>query len=289
MSLGQRIPSQRMLSQRIVAMYDRTQYASPRHESFYRHSGYSNVGYWYADTRDGAEAGDNLVDRLLGFIPEPRSLGAVLDVACGQGGTTRRLGQRLPRSRITAVNLSPRQLRRTAEHAPGCAIAAMDGARLGFADAAFDLVVCVEAAFHFDTRAAFLREARRVLRPGGHLLVADVLLRGRRINRALHAVGYPVTCPVANHHSMAEYLALLERAGFCDVVIVDELARTYGRFWKKFLRACAGASLADLKRWPRPAGDPISLPVLVPYLLAQTFWFQSYVLVHARAPAVALP
>jgi ubiquinone/menaquinone biosynthesis C-methylase UbiE len=45
----------------------------------------------------------------------------------------------------------------------------MDAARLAFADAQFDAVICVEAAFHFDTRAAFLREALRVLKPAGAL------------------------------------------------------------------------------------------------------------------------
>jgi hypothetical protein len=38
----------------------------------------------------------------------------------------------------------------------------------------------------------------------------------------------------------------------------------------------------DRSQWPAIWGDPISVPVLVPFLLAQKFWFRNYVLIHAR-------
>ncbi|MEM1071073.1 MAG: methyltransferase domain-containing protein, partial [Planctomycetota bacterium] len=41
----------------------------------------------------------------------------------------------------------------------------MKAEALAFEDAAFDNVICVEAAFHFETRLDFFREALRVLKP----------------------------------------------------------------------------------------------------------------------------
>lgn len=42
-----------------------------------------------------------------------------------------------------------------------------------FADASFDLITCRVAPHHFSSVPAFLAEARRVVRPGGRVLVAD--------------------------------------------------------------------------------------------------------------------
>ena len=40
----------------------------------------------------------------------------------------------------------------------------MDATELDFRDNSFDSIICVEAAFHFDTREKFVREAYRVLK-----------------------------------------------------------------------------------------------------------------------------
>jgi SAM-dependent methyltransferase len=65
-----------------------------------------------------------------------------------------------------------------------------EGTSLPFPDAAFDRVVVVDMLEHVVPDRAFVAEARRVLRPGGRLLVNVPHLKPRSIlNRLRHAAG----------------------------------------------------------------------------------------------------
>lgn len=113
--------------------------------------------WWYAGRRA-------LVRRLMRGVPAGRGL----DVGCGSGGNTetlRDLGWAM-----TAVEFSPAGARLTATR--GLDVVRGDGRRLPFADASFDLVMSTDVWEHVDDDAAMAREAFRVLRPGGRLLVA---------------------------------------------------------------------------------------------------------------------
>ncbi len=270
-----------MIAARIAGSYDRVQYASLHHQRFYEDSGYSNFGYWRPDTRSGRQAADNLVDALIDRVtPAPA---AILDVACGQGGTTRRLCERFPTAAVTAINASARQLDAARATAPGARFALMDAARLELPDRAFDLVVCVEAAFHFDTRAAFLREARRVLRPGGWLVMTDALSRLPRFDALLRRLRLPVLVPAGNHQRLDDYGARIAGLGYDDVVVEDARAATFAPYARAFLRSCA-RNLADRSLWPRIFFDPIQVPLLAPWLAFHHVWLAAYPLVWARRP-----
>jgi MPBQ/MSBQ methyltransferase len=270
-----------MRAERIATSYDRVQYASLHHQRFYEDSGYSNFGYWHAGTRSGREAADNLVDRLVDRVaPAPA---AVLDVACGQGGTTARLCARFPAAQVTAINASARQLDAARAAAPGARFACMDAAHLKLAGRSFDLVVCVEAAFHFDTREAFLREALRVLRPGGWLVMSDALSRLPRLDALLHRLRLPVLVPAGNHERLDGYPALLRRVGYHEVIVEEARAATFTPWARAFLRHCA-RNLADRSLWPRIFLDPIQVPLLAPWLAFHHVWLAAYPMVWARRP-----
>jgi MPBQ/MSBQ methyltransferase len=140
-----------------------------------------HLGYW----DDPAAGGDfeaaqaRLAERIIGLVPLSGS--AVLDVACGFGGTLAALDMALSGVRFTGLNIDPRQLAlcRGAVARPENALAlvAGDACALPFRTGAFDHVFCVEAMFHFGSRSRFLVEAGRVLRRGGCLVVCDILLR----------------------------------------------------------------------------------------------------------------
>jgi SAM-dependent methyltransferase len=185
----------------------------PLVEEFFEGSDFANFGFWDEHTASPREASENLVDKLLAFTPDMK--GTILDVACGKGATTRRLLKYYPPTAITGINISEKQLATCRSNAPGCRFLLMSATDLKFDDNSFDNIICVEAAFHFKTREAFLSEAFRVLKPGGHLFLTDMLFR-----KWVVQVG-PLLCPENYIADPKEYGDLLARIGFDDVHVMD--------------------------------------------------------------------
>lgn len=216
---------------RMLRLYDRTMLGR-RERRYYGDSGFYNSDYWGTQAASQREASEALVDRLVSSSADKQ--GRILDVACGLGASTKRLTLSYPPEMITAINLSETQLAEGRKRAPGCTFLRMDAARLEFPDSHFDAVICVEAAFHFDTRAMFLHEVLRVLRPGGSLVLSDILFR-----KSLQSWVLQEYVPRANQvPDIQSYRQLLQNAGFTDIDVRDATD------------ACLGGFRRSLSGWP---------------------------------------
>lgn len=153
-----------------------------------------HVGHWDEAARDPtsrapdskpaahdefAQAQARLNDILVDMA-DVRDGHNVLDVGCGFGGTLQRIDSRLTDMRLVGVNIDPRQLAICRQLLPRnnnqLAWVEADACDLPFPEGSFDRVLCIEAMFHFRSRRTFFAEAARVLRPGGALVISDIVL-----------------------------------------------------------------------------------------------------------------
>jgi SAM-dependent methyltransferase len=111
---------------------------------------------------------------ILGHLP----VGRVLDVATGAGGFVHFLLEGLPSyTEIIGIDTNTRgESAFTSDFSDkrGIYFQTMDALHMTFDDASFDLVCIANSLHHFDEPLMVLQEMQRVLRPGGHFLIAEM-------------------------------------------------------------------------------------------------------------------
>lgn len=91
----------------------------------------------------------------------------ILDVGCGIGAYVRRL--RELSEHVYGIDIDERHVRRGSLSLPNLALAASE--QMPFPDNSFDVILLHEVIEHVSDDAATLREACRVVRPGGRIVI----------------------------------------------------------------------------------------------------------------------
>ena len=173
----------------------------------------------------------------------------------------------------------PAPRREDAKAAPGVNTLLMSATNLSFAPASFDAIVCVEAAFHFDTREQFFRQAYRVLKPGGHLVLSDVLLFPSDV--LSDSWVYPI--PAANLVSASTYKYQLSLTGF-EVATIESARKST---WESFAEYVATQGVQETNGISADIAD--RRKETVAFLNAWDKVMQDYILVSARKPMTTPP
>lgn len=108
-------------------------------------------------------------DRRLNLIRHyaPLENARILDIGCGLGVYVRKF--RDFSDRVCGIDIDARRLREGAKTTPGLLLGV--GEHLPFRSGEFDVVVLNEVIEHVTNDAATMREALRILRPGGRVVI----------------------------------------------------------------------------------------------------------------------
>jgi ubiquinone/menaquinone biosynthesis methyltransferase len=171
---------------------------------------------------------------------ERAPVGPVLDLCAGTMDLTALLVRARPGARVVAVDFSPAMLEAGRAKAPAAEVVVGDAAALPFEDGTFAAVVCGFGMRNLGDPGRGVREARRVLRPGGVFVTLELFRPTRLATRAFHRAYARVVLPrlggwlsgdrgayeylarsMAGFYSRAEYEDALRGAGFTRVRAVD--------------------------------------------------------------------
>ncbi len=110
------------------------------------------------------------LDEIVKRVPKGKGL-KILDAGCGEGHLLEKLKRSESGNAYYGVDVTPEALGRAKERCPESQVSHANLVQTGFPDNFFDVVTCTEVIEHVYEYKAVLEELRRILKPGGILIL----------------------------------------------------------------------------------------------------------------------
>ena len=177
-------------------------------------------GYFETNRETPLEAQEKLIEKLTALI-KISAHDKILDAGCGMGGSSLYLAKKY-QAEVTGITLSQKQMEIAAQSArkegvKNVSFKVEDALSMAsFPDNTFDVVWSLESCEQFYDKSLFIRQAFRVLKPGGQLMLATWCSGAdkyegiqARIYRKFCVIWQVPYMPTINH-----YTKLLQQQGF---------------------------------------------------------------------------
>jgi len=136
-----------------------------------------HYGYWDESVKNFHEALLN-INKVLAGLAEIKEGEKILDAGCGVGGSSLWLAKE-KNCQVTGISLNKRQIERANASAKAFGLSGKllfeqkDYTDTYYPSDTFDVVWAIESVCYAEDKTRFLKEAYRILKPGGRLIVAD--------------------------------------------------------------------------------------------------------------------
>lgn len=214
-----------------------------------------HFGYW-DETTHSLRAALARENQVLAELARPDAASAVLDAGCGVGGSAIFLAKAYG-CKVTGITLSARQVTVAGRNAERHGVAALtsfqerDFCNTGFEGQSFDIVWAIESVCHAENKADFVREAYRVLKPGGRLVLADGFCAKEDYAPAEQAMmeKWLAGWGANSLETPGQFQALLAEAGFKNIAFNDVTRNVYPTSKRLYWASFPGMFFGKILEW----------------------------------------
>lgn len=219
------------------------------------HSRAMHAGFWDETTKSLRDA-LRRENEVLAQMADIKSTDKILDAGCGVGGSAIYLAQHYG-CKVVGVTLSDHQVRKARQYALDANLTdlvsfhVMDYQRTSFPDQSFDVIWGIESICHAPDKRAFVKEAARLLKPGGRIIIADGFALQNHyeqqdlalMQRWLRGWGVDSLETASNFH------AYLKENRFQDILFQDVTQRVWPSAKRLYLYSWPAIILSKLGEW----------------------------------------